>query len=1520
MTPRAHQLAGFFVAALMSLLLCGTVNADPSPIGTGLLSNITLGALQNSSVINRAWPAVVNYDLNLNSWRYDVFVPPSYDGTKPYGVVVYITSDATTGIVLQTASSDRNVIWIAPRNVGNNANSTDRYGAALLAIYRAKELFNIDSRRVYTSGKSGGARTASALAFYHSEVVHGTAPSSGFALPRLNEVTPDYIPNTSGQSDSYFDYSDQPFLYYYYFNNALHNSIDATAKTNKLRSYIISRYDDYREDYFVEGFHCAYEPQGQTCFLYDGPGTHQDATDAEMEEAIDYLDRTDTFPVNANITAGAGGFAGMTNISQSGASAVEATASGKTTYTLTPTLTAVAAAKTGSTFYWDNANGSTVRWLWEVKNAAPTNQRTCFGLWFAGETWAGGAPVSVTAGSNPGILITITQNGSQNRMIVSARPDSGGETVFYDGYFSFVPAYSTAWTSTQTGYLTGTGSPVEIRMDLNKSRWQLTFNGIKLDGATNSIASGTQISRDNKRMLFGYWETAVGGAMFWKHDLYTARSNTWSPITKSIFTAATGALSGAGATPSPMELRYVIASDPNLPDPPLVGPSGLAGSFSSGAVNLIWDAFAGATSYTIQRSSVSGGPYTTLQSGIAGTSYSDSTATAGNIYYYTVFATTASGSTALAPELAVGAGFQVDTWVGGGADGNWQTAANWNTVPAAGHTLTFATTTRLSNTSNFPANTSFADLMFNAGAGAFTLGGNAITLTGNVTDNVTYPQTVTLPVVLSSGAHNLTANTGNLSMSGVISGSGSVTKTGSGTATLAVANTYGGGTTVTAGTLAFGNATALSTGAVTLNGGTLKAGGGFTLANNITVSGASGFDMAGYNTTLSGSLSGSATLTLNNSGVPSTMTFGNNSGYSGTLTVNNGSAVSFNSPSAGSASAAWVFNDANAGRVRVNVGNNTLSFGSLAGSGQFVNNTSSTTSVLSVGALNTNTTFAGTINNNGTGIFALLKTGAGTLTLTGASTYSGGTSVNAGELKVLMPTTTGTFTMLGTGAITTNGGLLHFVPTGGTTSTETFANNFVFNGGTVTSEDGNTLFGISTNTITVSGSTTLQRMWGHVTTKNLQLNGILQGSSPLTLQGTGGAISEGASVWINNASNTYSGTVTVNANTGTGGFAMVVGANAALQNANVNLSGTRTAGATDAALVYGVQFASGVTAPVLGSLVGNGNINLVDLGSNNVALNTGTNGASTTFSGILSGAGSLIKSGIGTMTLSGNNSYTGATTINGGTLNVTGSISSGSGSLLVNNGGTLAGTGSVAKATTVSNGGAIAPGNNGAGAASPLILSGGLTLNNGAVLNIDLAGTAASDKIAMSGSFSASGTTTINLNALGGFGGSGTYPLITGASGITTARFSVGAVPSGYVGVLGVSGSTLSVMVMTPVENWRYTNFGTTANSGNAADNADPDGDGMTNAQEYAAGTDPNSSASVLKINQLQISGGDFVLSFPTVVGKTYRVERSDTLATGSWTTLQDNIAGTTDNGGIVQITDTGGAAQSRRFYRIILP
>jgi lysophospholipase L1-like esterase len=159
----------------------------------------------------------------------------------------------------------------------------------------------------------------------------------------------------------------------------------------------------------------------------------------------------------------------------------------------------------------------------------------------------------------------------------------------------------------------------------------------------------------------------------------------------------------------------------------------------------------------------------------------------------------------------------------------------------------------------------------------------------------------------------------------------------------------------------------------------------------------------------------------------------------------------------------------------------------------------------------------------------------------------------------------------------------------------------------------------------------------------------------------------------------------------------------------------------------------------------------------------------------------------------------------------------------------------------------------------------------------------------------------------------------TGLADGVTWYYTVAA--NGFSGT-GLASAPVSATTYTAVENWRLANFGTIANSGNAADSADPDGDAWANAQEYASGTNPNDWASSLKISQLQASGNDLVVSFPSVAGRTYRVERSDTLQNGSWQTVltngvpRDNIAGT---GGTIQIIDTGGAIPQKRFYRVVV-
>lgn len=99
----------------------------------------------------------------------------------------------------------------------------------------------------------------------------------------------------------------------------------------------------------------------------------------------------------------------------------------------------------------------------------------------------------------------------------------------------------------------------------------------------------------------------------------------------------------------------------------------------------------------------------------------------------------------------------------------------------------------------------------------------------------------------------------------------------------------------------------------------------------------------------------------------------------------------------------------------------------------------------------------------------------------------------------------------------------------------------------------------------------------------------------------------------------------------------------------------------------------------------------------------------------------------------------------------------------------------------------------------------------------------------------------------------------------------------------------------------------------------DSDGDGMTNAQEFRAHTNPKNPASLLRLAAPILSGNNAVLSLPTTLGLTYRVEFADALLPLTpWRTLADQIIGT---GVPIPITDPGAAALSQRVYRaVILP
>ncbi|NWK56981.1 metallophosphoesterase [Verrucomicrobiaceae bacterium N1E253] len=187
---------------------------------------------------------------------------------------------------------------------------------------------------------------------------------------------------------------------------------------------------------------------------------------------------------------------------------------------------------------------------------------------------------------------------------------------------------------------------------------------------------------------------------------------------------------------------------------------------------------------------------------------------------FTISATFGTGTIVLNGET----GYSKASWNGGGGDANWQTIANWEgQAPVAGEVLEFKGTTQKVSVNDFPAGTSFGGIVFPPGkfSAGYQFSGNAITLTGDIVNMGGYgpdiPQTgptVNLPITLV-GERQVNTGDWDMTINGVLSGSGSLTKTHGrdyihgaydggvhlGDLYLTALNTYTGATRVTGGAL-----------------------------------------------------------------------------------------------------------------------------------------------------------------------------------------------------------------------------------------------------------------------------------------------------------------------------------------------------------------------------------------------------------------------------------------------------------------------------------------------------------------------------------------------------------------------------------------------------------------------------------------------------------------------------------------------------------------------------------------------
>ncbi|MEY3895957.1 MAG: hypothetical protein RLZZ214_1477, partial [Verrucomicrobiota bacterium] len=844
-----------------------------------------------------------------------------------------------------------------------------------------------------------------------------------------------------------------------------------------------------------------------------------------------------------------------------------------------------------------------------------------------------------------------------------------------------------------------------------------TYAGVLQDGAAGTLA----LTKDGaSTLILSGTNSHTGGTTITNGTLIANNSSALGSGSVGIASGATlssGSLS-VGAFTLTGGANVVLGGAANT-----IASSGAVNISGSGNLLSIGGAAASINTYNL----LTGTSMTASGISLTGTAVNGLTIALGTSS--TLGRTTyAFNSTATALQLDVSGGAFNLSWNGGNA--NWNTTdANWqkdgvgaNIAFFAGDNITISTGDAIAVDGGGVA---AGTLVANNATGTATLTGGAVTATSLSKSGAgtlqldTAISGATLAVsggVLALGSQN--QSFGNVSLtsgsitgtSAVLTGTGSafdvqsgsisailggsigLNKTTGGTVTLSGANSYTGATLVSAGTLAEGSTGLIAdSSALTVDGASavfdlganhddtvaavsLKNGGSITGSGTSALTGSSYAVESG---SVSAILAGAGTLTKTTSG---TVTLSGANTYNGGTNVKNGTLNLDGGTNRLLSTGSVVLGDTGTSGKLVlggtTVADQTLSGLTTTGSGGSVVGGNASNSTLALDIAGTNT-FGGTLGGAGTNEnnLALTKSGVGTLTLSVANTYAGGTQLNGGTLAL------GEYRAAGTGTIT------------------------AVNGTTIAALSGVGGNAVG-NAITISGTN------ANVTLTNNNASG-----------GINSAITGSANqtVTISNAGGTV-----VNMNSGGKQFQNFLGTvsissaqSLAFRSTSLNNGGDNTLFEVNGSL--STRNGGNVA---LGALSGSGTVSMGGSGGNNIWLTytIGARGTNTDFSGVIQDGDTangkrvaIVKTGSATQTLSGSNTYTGTTAVNQGTLEISGSgsinttggvtVASGStfrynssvaytGGALTNNGGTITGTGTIGVAVNLDTiADVLAPGN-----------------------------------------------------------------------------------------------------------------------------------------------------------------------------------------------------------------------------------
>jgi fibronectin type 3 domain-containing protein len=273
-----------------------------------------------------------------------------------------------------------------------------------------------------------------------------------------------------------------------------------------------------------------------------------------------------------------------------------------------------------------------------------------------GVNW--GSPVATGTGSNPVTTITFATQTARYIRVTQTGNSAGSY-----------------WGIAEFNVYAPLGSPPAAPTGL--TAMAASSSQINLSWAASSGATSYNVKRAT--VSGGPYTTVATGVTATNYsDTGLATSTTYYYVVSAV--------NGSGESANSTQ-----ASATTLPLPP-AAPTGLtATAASSSQINLSWTASTGATSYNVKRATVNGGPYTTVATGVTGTTYNNTGLSSGTTYYYVMSAVNGGGEGANSTQGSATTLASVPTGLTATA-GNAQVTLNWAaTTGAASYNVKRAT-------------------------------------------------------------------------------------------------------------------------------------------------------------------------------------------------------------------------------------------------------------------------------------------------------------------------------------------------------------------------------------------------------------------------------------------------------------------------------------------------------------------------------------------------------------------------------------------------------------------------------------------------------------------------------------------------------------------------------------------------------------------------------------------------------------------------------------------------------------